>query len=92
MKCFCFRSCTCAFSQSRKPVLGFLYCCAGAKIHSCLAEKYMMGEINGKRLLKLFFDKDSIYHPFLDSFVTWGYDGGGWVIFGGHQVNIGDSL
>ena len=30
--------------------------------------------------------------PFLDSFMTWGYDGGGLVIFGGHQVNIGGGL
>ena len=28
----------------------------------------------------------------LDSFVTWGYDGDGLVIFGGHQVNIGGGL
>ena len=41
---------------------------------------------------KNFFDKDSIYHSFLDSFMTWGYDGGGLVIFDGHQVNIGGGL
>ena len=39
--------------------------------HSCLAEKYIMAEINGKRLLTLFGSKNSIW------IVSWlGYDEG----------------
>ena len=33
--------------------------------HSSLAEKYIMGEINEKRLLTLVGSKNAVYHPFL---------------------------
>ena len=35
--------------------------------HSCLAEKYIIGEINEKRLLTLVGSKHAVYHPFLAS-------------------------
>ena len=34
--------------------------------HSCLAEKYIIGEINEKRLLTLVGSKNAVYHPFFN--------------------------
>ena len=35
-------------------------------VHSCLAEKYIIGEINEKRLLTLVGSKNAVYHPFFN--------------------------
>ena len=40
-------------------------------IHSCLAEKYIIGEINEKRLLTLVGSKNAVYHPFFAWYIGW---------------------
>ena len=39
--------------------------------HSCLAEKYIIGEINEKRLLTLVGSKNAVYHPFFAWYIGW---------------------
>ena len=39
--------------------------------HSCLAKKYIIGEINEVRLLTLVGSKNAVYDPFFAWYIAW---------------------